>query len=329
MSMKALIRLAAWTAAIFAVSLARTDASAYRLIQNTNAGRTSTGAQVTCTDPLGFAHWTQAAIAWRLNPGNQGSNPGMIVAFQNAMAAWNAVSPASYVLTYAGTTNSGFATDGTNTVQWGSASGCTGGCLALTALVLVSGQVITEADISMNNAAAWNTNGTDYDAQAILTHELGHTLGIHHTELTQKRNRPTMYASYFGTDGRTLEADDMAALNCSFTRYPPGGSNLLAGGGTLTGGAGEDPPVLRLASLTRPRGANLRFTLRGDERVKLDLYDVAGRHLTTLIDDFRASGEHEIAWDGTTGYGSAHPGVYFARLETPEGRATATVVLLQ
>jgi len=327
-SVKALVLLATWSAAL-AVSLTGQEASAYRLIQNSLPGRTSTGAQVTCTDPLGFTHWATASIAWRLNPANQGSRAGMIVAFQNAMAAWNAVSPASYTLTYAGTTNSGFATDGTNTVQWGSANGCTGGCLALTALVLVAGQVITEADISMNNAATWNTNGSDYDAQAILTHELGHTLGIHHTEVTQKRNRPSMYASYFGTDARTLESDDVAALNCSFTRYPPAGSKLFAGGGAGSGGTGGDEPGIRLTALTRPGGANLRFMLPAEERVRLDLYDVAGRHLSTLMDESRAAGEHEIAWDGTTGYGHARPGVYFARLQTPEGRARATVVLVE
>src|SRR6266545_3778676 len=195
--------------------LSAADARAFRMIQNTGVGRTSTGVRVTCDDPGGFAHWTTSSLAWWHNPANQGGKPGVATALQNAMASWTEVSPANYTLRYAGTTDRGFATDGVNTVLWTDGNGCTGRCLAITALVLQSGQVITEADVSFNNSASWNTGGTDYDVQAIATHELGHTLGIHHTDITRSHNRPTMYAYYFGTAGRTLETDDQDALNCS------------------------------------------------------------------------------------------------------------------
>jgi hypothetical protein len=173
---------------------------------------------VTCNDPGGFTHWGTANIPWRLNTAGQGS--GKATALQNAAAAWTNVTSADHNLTYAGTTTTGWATNGTNTVLWASGNGCTGSCLALTALVLQSGQVIVESDITFNSSYTWNTNGSDYDTQAVLTHELGHALGIHHTELTTTP-RPTMYAYYFGTDGRTLETDDRSALQCSQTKYPP------------------------------------------------------------------------------------------------------------
>jgi hypothetical protein len=128
------------------------------------------------------------------------------------------VASANHVLNYAGTTTAGFTTDGRNTFLWASGNGCTGSCLAITALVLQSGQVIVETDISFNNSYSWKTDGTDYDVQSVAAHELGHSLGIHHTEVTSTP-RPTMYASYFGTTGRTLETDDQAALQCSESRY--------------------------------------------------------------------------------------------------------------
>jgi hypothetical protein len=307
-------------AATWAAMLFTRDAQAYRMIQNTSPGRTSTGAKVLCNDLTGFAHWTRGAIEWRLNTTGQGGKPGVPAALQAALAAWTAVSPAGYQLDYAGTTNGAFATDGVNTVVWATGNGCTGGCLAITALVLGPGQVIQEADVSFNDAFTWNTNGSDYDVQAIAAHELGHCMGIHHTEITKPRNRPTMYASYFGTDGRTLEADDRDALNCAYGRYAP--AALVAEDQSAAGERPDDGPAL--VAHVQSGHASLRFALREPGRVRLELFDVAGRRVAMLADGMRGAGEHEVACDG-----AGHRGVYFARLITPEGRRSATVFLSQ
>lgn len=189
---------------------------AYRMIQNTSVGRFSAGAAVTCNAAGGFTHWNNKNIPWYLNTAGQGS--GKSTALSGAASAWTAVTSADHNLSYAGTTTAGFVTDGRNTVLWASGNGCTGSCLAITALVLQSGQVIVESDISFNSNYSWQTSGSDYDTQAVMAHELGHALGIHHTTLTSTP-RPTMYASYFGSSGRTLESDDRAALQCAESRY--------------------------------------------------------------------------------------------------------------
>lgn len=189
---------------------------AYRMIYNTTVGRVSAGSAVSCSNTGGFAHWNIRSINWYHNTAGQGSGKG--TALSSAMASWTNVGSANHVLTYAGTTTAGWSTDGRNTILWASGNGCTGSCLAITALVLQSGQVIVETDISFNSSWSWQTSGSDYDVQSVAAHELGHSLGIHHTNLTSTP-RPTMYASYFGTTGRTLEADDQQALQCSESRY--------------------------------------------------------------------------------------------------------------
>ena len=297
------------------------------MIQNSGVGRTSTGTRVLCNDSGGFTHWTTSSVPVWLNPANQGSKPGVAAALQGAMASWTQVSPASNTLVYAGTNNRGFVTDGFNTVVWAIGNGCTGGCLAITALVLQSGQVITESDISFNNAATWNTGGTDYDVQAIAAHEFGHSLGIHHTEVTRKQNRPSMYSSYFGTAGRTLESDDRDALNCSGNRYPPADAKRFAG--DLAAGEGARNTPAMLTARRHPHGANLRFALMQQEQVRLDVFDVAGRHVTTLVDGELGPGEHEVAWDGMTSRGRVANGVFFARVATPDRQASATVILVR
>ena len=310
-------------------ALCAVDAQAFRMIQNTSPGRTSSGFLVSCTDAGGFVHWNQTGISWRHNTANQGGEAGVSAAISSGLAQWTNVTPATYNLSLGGTTTAGFVTDGVNAALWANGNGCTGGCLAITALVLASGQVITETDVSFNNSYNWNTNGSDYDVQAVWAHEVGHTMGLHHTNVKKPSNRPTMYATYFGTAGRTIEADDRDGLNCAYNRYPPSGANMVAGGAAELSSRPGSVGDLRLSSRARVGGALIRFALPRDGQVKLQLFDVAGRHLTTLVEGFRAAGEHEVAWDGQSSFGSAASGVYFARLVTSEGKSSATVILAE
>jgi len=323
-TMRGRVRLFGLIAIALAVAVLPQAAFAFRMIQNTGVGTFSAGAAVPCNAAGGFTHWGGTTTTWYLNEARQGA--GKAGAVQGALSAWTGA-PASYVLNYGGTTTTGMSgSDGRNTLLWRKNGLCAGNCLAVTALTLASGQVITDVDIQFNDRVSWQTSGGNYDTQAVAAHEVGHGMGIHHTELSSTP-RPTMYAYYFGTDGRTLESDDRAALDCADNRYfVPGGNDLRPAGETAPNG-----PAGGLALSARRRdGVNLlRFSLQKPEAVKLEIYTVSGRHLTTLIDGRRGAGDHEIAWDGTSDTGPVGSGVYFARLTTTAGEAKAKLFALR
>jgi hypothetical protein len=219
MKTRNLTRLAATVAGI---AIAATFASAspsfgYRMIQVSGTGRFTSGSLVSCDTAGGFTHRNSGTFQWYLNTQLQGAGKDNNIT--PAMTAWNNVSGTPYQNTYAGTTTDGFSTDGRNTMIWENGGACSGGgCLALTALVVQSRQLIVETDVTFNNGFAWHTNGDQFDVQTVTTHELGHSMGIHHTEV-QTTPYPTMRTPYFGTDGRSLESDDRAAIACSAKWY--------------------------------------------------------------------------------------------------------------
>ena len=87
-------------------------------------------------------------------------------------------------------------------------------------------------------------------------------------------------------------------------------------------------PRLALAAAPNPAagGSEIRFSLEEGSRVRLSLYDAAGRRVRALVDGPLTAGPHRIAWDGRGEAGAAvGAGVYLVKLET--ARSTRTMKL--
>jgi len=76
--------------------------------------------------------------------------------------------------------------------------------------------------------------------------------------------------------------------------------------------------------------ATLAFSLATRGSAELAIYSVDGRRVRTLARGIREPGEYSVKWDGRDdgGVGVA-PGVYYARLVTPQHRVTRAITYLK
>jgi hypothetical protein len=101
--------------------------------------------------------------------------------------------------------------------------------------------------------------------------------------------------------------------------------------GVETGDFDEAPDEIVLRALSgnpvKP-GAEILFGLPEAMRIRLGLYDVAGRRVQSILDGERPAGYHVAKFGLRSASGTKlGPGVYFVRLETPMGGTTFKVVI--
>jgi hypothetical protein len=76
--------------------------------------------------------------------------------------------------------------------------------------------------------------------------------------------------------------------------------------------------------------ATIRFGLARSSEVRLELFDVTGRLVQTLVSGVWAAGPHVATWNGRDQRGNAvKNGVYFVRLTTPSRQFHARMVALK
>ncbi len=69
----------------------------------------------------------------------------------------------------------------------------------------------------------------------------------------------------------------------------------------------------------------ITFELNHPQHVTLNVYDIQGQHITTLVDGERAAGQHDVTFDA----GSLASGMYLYRLETPQRTITRAMTLIK
>ena len=77
-------------------------------------------------------------------------------------------------------------------------------------------------------------------------------------------------------------------------------------------------------------GTTIRFALPESERVRIDVYNIIGQRVATLVDDERTAGYQSIQWDGTGDTGHRlSSGVYFYTLKTKDNHLVRKLVMVK
>ncbi len=94
----------------------------------------------------------------------------------------------------------------------------------------------------------------------------------------------------------------------------------------------ELPPSLMLMNNPNPFNpeTTIVFTLDRAGEIKLEIYNIRGQRIDTLLQEYRQAGEHSVGWNGTDDRGKpVSSGVYFYRITAGENREQRKMLLLK
>ncbi len=86
-------------------------------------------------------------------------------------------------------------------------------------------------------------------------------------------------------------------------------------------------PEFQVNSYPNPFNAQttIQYLLQGDSHVRVEIYDILGRNIATLLDEEKSVGHHQVVWYA----GELPSGVYFYKINTDEFVQTGKMALLK
>lgn len=97
----------------------------------------------------------------------------------------------------------------------------------------------------------------------------------------------------------------------------------------------EEPPLSLSFALEEirpnpnPGRVQVAYSLPQAAHVRLGIYDLAGRRVSSLVNGEREAGRHSVPWNGEVEGRPARSGVYLVRYESPAGTQVRRLVLLR
>ena len=162
--------------------------------------------------------------------------------------------------------------------------------------------------------------GPDDEAPQNLVHTWTYT-GPH----IPRPEQPRLHLNLWKLEG--TPAQNQEVVFSDFRFVPEGGPTAVGDAPTRASAPGRLHPA-------RPNPFNpsttLRFDLDRAQDVRLEIYDLAGRRVRTLVSGFRGAGEYEETWTGRDDGGRrVASGVYLVRLRGRDFVETRRVALVK
>jgi len=90
------------------------------------------------------------------------------------------------------------------------------------------------------------------------------------------------------------------------------------------------PNPFNSSSSARNPETTINFSLKNESKVVIEIFNVKGRKVRTLIDDNRNAGNHQITWNGEDESGKkVGAGIYFYKMRTDDYNKTRKMILLR
>jgi len=75
---------------------------------------------------------------------------------------------------------------------------------------------------------------------------------------------------------------------------------------------------------------NISFSIKEGGKVKIEVFNILGQRVATILDEELSSGYHSVVWDGTSDRGQqVGSGIYFSKMTTSNYNATSKMLLLK
>jgi len=272
-----------------------------------------------------WVFWDASSVGFKMGfPSSDFSTlTPMANAIQNAIARWNNIDTSVLSITYNGMdiylTND--PNDGINTIFWSNhstISGLNGVTLLTTPTSGADLGEFSDVDIALYDGRQWSTTASSCnttgpkDVQSVVTHELGHALGLGHATGENTMTSSAVWCA----DQKSREAyeDEKAQRNVTASdqnsyEYIYVGSNSIR---SHFGGDGQSSKIVvgdnpKASGVTQatvfPNPFNpevtVAFDLEHSASVSVRIYDALGQKVRVLAGEaMRPAGSYQFVWDG-------------------------------
>jgi hypothetical protein len=203
-----------------------------------------------------------------------------------------------------------------------------------------TGSESIELRINDNTVQTWNVTTTYQNFTHNTTTSSGN-IKVYFNDAGGGSN--DVQIDYIQTNGVTYQAENQATNTGVWQNNSCGGSNsewihcagyidfgtISVGKQAFTEAIREVTPEAFSLSQNYPNPFNpatkITYTLKDGARVKLEVFDIAGGLVATLVNDFQTAGRHEVTFDAK----SLAAGIYFYRLHAGSFTETRRMLLVK